>query len=180
MSESTRPRWAESAAKERQGANALCWLWLAVGVIVLDLGSKALALGTLSFNAPVPVIPGLFNLTLLFNFGAAFSFLAEHAGWQRWLFAGIAIVVVVAMSLWLYRIERRHWRLAAPVALVIGGALGNLFDRVVHGYVIDFLSFHWFDAYYYPAFNLADSAIVLGTLALVWDAFRSEKRSKKH
>lgn len=177
MSESTRPRWAEAVSPASSSKSALSWLWLALLVIVLDLGTKAIALAMLHFNTPVPVIPGLFDLTLLYNFGAAFSFLAEHAGWQRWLFAGIAVIVVVALSLWLRRIARQHWQLAAPVALVIGGALGNLFDRIVHGYVIDFLSFHWFDSYYYPAFNLADTAIVIGTAGLVWDAFRRDKRA---
>lgn len=167
-----RPRTAVPPTHKR---SAILWLWLSLAVIVLDLGSKGLVMRCMAFNEPVTVIPGLFDLRLLYNYGAAFSFLAEHSGWQRWLFALIAIAVVIGMVIWLLRIPfQRFWQ-SIPAALVIGGAIGNLYDRVVQGYVTDFLSFHWQNVYYYPAFNIADSAIVIGMLMLTWDSLRGRK-----
>lgn len=103
----------------------------------------------------------VFNLTLLHNTGAAFSFLATHPGWQRWFFAIIAIGATVGLTIWLTRIKHDEKLLAIALPLIIGGALGNLYDRLVHGYVVDFLSFH-VAGWYYPAFNVADIAITLG------------------
>lgn len=131
----------------------------------------------MAFNDPIVVIPGFFNLHLLYNYGAAFSFLANHSGWQRWLFAVIAMLVVIGMVVWMVRMPRNRYWQAIPAALVVGGAIGNLYDRVLEGRVTDFLSFHWQDAYYYPAFNIADSAIVIGMLALIWDSLRHKKTS---
>ncbi|MCP5161127.1 MAG: signal peptidase II [Hahellaceae bacterium] len=148
----------------------LGWLWLAVLVVVLDLFTKYLASSSLDYAISVPVIPGFFNLTLLHNTGAAFSFLADEAGWQRWFFAALAAGVSVVLVRWLAAINRDHW-LAISIVLVLGGALGNLYDRVVLGYVVDFLHFYWGN-YHFPAFNLADSAISVGAVMMAIDVFR--------
>ncbi|WP_458525949.1 signal peptidase II [Onishia taeanensis] len=154
----------------------LRWLWLSLVVIVADLGTKALATAWLAYARPVEVLP-VFNLTLLHNTGAAFSFLAEHAGWQRWLFAAIAIGASVGLTVWMRRLRAGETLLAAALALIIGGALGNLYDRLVHGYVVDFLSFHWGQTYF-PAFNLADVAITLGAIGLIIESLRDARRGR--
>lgn len=154
----------------------LRWLWLSLVVIVLDLGIKALASANLDYGRPLEVLP-VFNLTLLHNTGAAFSFLAEHAGWQRWFFALIAIGASVGLTVWLTRLKRGETLTAISLTLVIGGAIGNLYDRLVHGYVVDYLSFHWGD-WYYPAFNLADTAITLGAVGLVLQSLFDSRRPK--
>lgn len=154
----------------------LRWLWLSLVVIVLDLGIKALASAHLDYGRPLEVLP-VFNLTLLHNTGAAFSFLAEHAGWQRWFFALIAIGASVGLTVWLTRLKRGETLTAISLTLVIGGAIGNLYDRLVHGYVVDYLSFHWGD-WYYPAFNLADTAITLGAVGLVLQSLFESRGAK--
>lgn len=155
----------------------LRWLWLSVLVIVLDLATKALASAWLSYAQPVELLP-VFNLMLLHNTGAAFSFLAGHDGWQRWFFAVIAIGACIGLTLWMRRLRANETLLAVSLASIIGGALGNLHDRVSHGYVIDFLSFHW-GPYYFPAFNLADVAITLGAVGLIWESLRDLRRPRK-
>ncbi|WP_297797896.1 signal peptidase II [uncultured Marinobacter sp.] len=154
---------------ERPGAK-LKWLWLAVLVIALDLGTKAMATAMLTYGNPVPVIPS-FNLTLLHNTGAAFSFLAGADGWQRWFFVVLAIGVSVALVIWLRSLKSHETWLAVAIALILGGALGNVYDRVVHGYVVDFLHFYWQD-WHFPAFNLADTAITIGAGMMILDMFR--------
>lgn len=140
------------------------WLLLSVLVIVLDQGSKAWMVTHLAYADPRVILP-VFNLTLLYNTGAAFSFLAAESGWQRWLFAGLAIVVSLVLVRWLAGLDRRERWLPVAISLILGGALGNLFDRIVHGYVVDFLQFHWHQ-HYFPAFNLADSAITVGAVMM--------------
>lgn len=159
----------------------LRWLWLSLAVIVLDLAFKALASANLDYGRPLEVLP-VFNLTLLHNTGAAFSFLAEHAGWQRWFFALIAIGASVGLTVWLTRLKRGETLTAVSLALVIGGAIGNLYDRLAHGYVVDYLSFHW-GGYYFPAFNLADTAITLGAVGLILQSLfesRTDRRRAAH
>lgn len=158
-------------------ARPLRWLWLSALVVVLDLGSKALASQLLDYAQPVELLP-VFNLTLLHNTGAAFSFLASHDGWQRWLFATIAIGASLGLTAWLTRLKAHERLLAASLALVIGGALGNLYDRLMYGYVVDFLSFHW-KGYYFPAFNLADTAITLGAAGLIVESLRDARRTDR-
>jgi len=147
------------------------WLWLSLAVIVLDQATKAAMLAAFRPGEVVPFTP-FFSLILTFNTGAAFSFLAGEAGWQRWLFAAIA-VGACALMLWLLR--RGGSRLyCAGLALIVGGALGNLYDRLVLGHVVDFLLFHWRE-WHYPAFNVADSAITCGAAALILDSFRQRR-----
>ncbi|WP_299179831.1 signal peptidase II [uncultured Neptuniibacter sp.] len=161
--------------KPDQG-HCLIWGWLSLLIVLLDLGSKQLAVNYLQYGDPNPVIP-FFDLTLLFNTGAAFSFLSEAGGWQRWFFVLIAVVVSVVLVVWLRRTPRIHWWLGLGLALILGGAIGNLYDRAVQGYVIDFISLHYGD-YYFPAFNLADTAITIGAFILILDMlFLERKRS---
>ena len=154
----------------------LRWLWLAVAVIVLDLLTKYAASHFLSYAQPVEVLP-FFNLTLLHNTGAAFSFLADHPGWQRWFFATVAIGASIGLTVWLSRVRADEKLLAIALPLIIGGALGNLYDRLIHGYVVDFLSFH-VAGWYYPAFNVADIGITLGAVGLIWESFMGDRRRK--
>ncbi|GAA0698995.1 signal peptidase II [Marinobacterium maritimum] len=156
-------------ASPTSGASALRWLWLTLLVLVVDLVSKYLADSLLSYASPVPLLP-VFDLTLLYNTGAAFSFLASAGGWQRWLFVAIAVGMSAFLLHWMWRTPRTQRCLGMGLALVLGGALGNLFDRSVHGHVIDFISLHWAN-HYFPAFNIADCAITLGTCLLLIDMF---------
>ncbi|MEZ5465080.1 MAG: signal peptidase II [Lysobacteraceae bacterium] len=147
-------------------ANALPWLWLSVVLIVFDQLTKLWAESALQFQRPVPVIDGLMNWTLTYNEGAAFSFLSDASGWQRWFFSGLAVGISGMLVLWMRRIPRHDWRHALPFALVISGALGNLIDRLRLGHVIDFVDVYW-GASHWPAFNVADSAISVGAVLLL-------------
>lgn len=158
-----------TVATSTRKASALRWLWLTLLVLALDLVSKYLADSLLTYASPVPLLP-VFDLTLLYNTGAAFSFLASAGGWQRWLFVAIAVGMSAFLLHWMRRTPVSQRSLGIGLALVLGGALGNLFDRSVHGHVIDFISLHWAN-YYFPAFNIADCAITLGTCLLLVDMF---------
>jgi len=149
----------------------LKYLWVSFVVIVLDLYTKYLASTQLEYAVPVPVFPH-FNFTLLHNTGAAFSFLASESGWQRWFFIILAIGVSAGITRWVYTLRNDRW-LAVALCLVLGGALGNVYDRITLGYVVDFLHFYWGN-YHFPAFNIADSAISVGAAMLVLDMFRSK------
>ena len=162
----------------RHRSGALTWLILSAIVIVLDQGSKHLALAHLQPFEPREVVPGLLNWTLAFNPGAAFSFLAGADGWQRWLFTVLAIGVSAGLAVWLSKLPRGDWRNAAPLALIIGGALGNLVDRLRFGHVTDFIDVYWGSAHW-PAFNVADSAICVGAVALALLSFGGGKDSAK-
>src|SRR6185437_16720032 len=148
------------AAAPKHGSGALIYLWLTALVIVLDQLSKALIQKFLELNQAVFVLPVL-DIIRVNNLGAAFSFLSDASGWQRWLFTGLAAVVSVVLLLWLRRIDRRARLLASGVALILGGALGNLIDRLRLGHVVDFINAHW-GVHYFPTFNVADSAITIG------------------
>ena len=152
---------------------ALKWLWLSALVIVLDLSTKAIASHYLVMHQPLPVFPG-FNWTLMHNTGAAFSFLSDASGWQRWFFSIIAIVVSVGITIWLKRLTSNQVWLAAALALILGGALGNVWDRLTLGYVVDFIQVYY-DRWAWPAFNIADSAITVGAVILVIDSIRGDK-----
>ena len=155
----------------------LKWLWLSVVVVALDQASKLWVTSALSFQEPVAVIP-FFNLTLMHNYGAAFSFLAGAGGWQRWFFAAIALTVSIAITLWLRRLgQNQRWE-AASLALVLGGALGNFWDRLTLGYVVDFFDVYYDTAHHWPAFNIADSAITIGAVMLVIDMLFRQRHGK--
>ena len=156
--------------------NALAWLTLSLGIILADQIVKAIVLATLQPYQSHDVIPGLLSWTLAFNKGAAFSFLHDESGWQRWLFSLLAIFVSAALVRWLATIRRSDWHNALPLALVIGGALGNLIDRVRFGQVTDFIDVYWGDAHF-PAFNVADSGITVGAVLLIWFGFFASKKS---
>ena len=157
----------------------LPWLLLSVLILVVDRVTKDIFEGTLSMYQRIEVIPGYFDWTLAYNTGAAFSFLADAAGWQRWFFAAIAIVVSVVLVVWLKRLKRHETLLAVALAMVLGGALGNLYDRVVLGHVIDFILVHWQSRWFFPAFNLADTFITIGAILLALDMFKSDKSVKE-
>ncbi len=161
---------------EKKGSQ-LKWLLLAVFVVAADLISKAWVSGSFNYGERLYVLP-VFDLALLHNTGAAFSFLAGESGWQRWFFAVIAVGVSTGLLIWLARLKRHETWLACALALVLGGALGNLHDRILLGYVVDFLLFHWDNAYF-PAFNLADAAITLGAGMLIVDMIRNPESGKK-
>ena len=150
-------------------------LVLSVLVLVIDQVSKAHFEDSLEMYQQIVVIPDYFSWTLAYNTGAAFSFLADSSGWQRWLFALIAIVVSAVLVVWLKRLGRNDTWLAVALALVLGGALGNLYDRIALGHVIDFILVHWQNRWYFPAFNIADSAITVGAIMLALDMFKSKK-----
>jgi len=153
---------------------SLRWLWLALAVVVVDQGSKQLAEHLLLKHDPIAVLPS-FNLFLTYNTGAAFSFLRDAGGWQRWLFATLSIGVSVFIVFWLRRIPAGQKWLACALALVLGGAVGNLIDRLfrVDGAVVDFIDVYY-GTWHWPAFNVADSAISIGAVMLVWSAVRGE------
>lgn len=153
------------------------WLWLVAAVIVADQLSKIYIATHMYLFEIITVLP-VFNIALLHNTGAAFSMLAGAAGWQRWFFIGLAFVITAAIVTWLLRMPAKGDRwVAAGLSLVAGGAVGNALDRVTHGYVIDFLQFHW-QGWFFPAFNVADSCITVGAMLLILDGLFLQKRPK--
>ena len=153
------------------------WLWLSLVVVLLDQVTKWLVMGTLQPFEVVELVPNL-NLTLAFNTGAAFSFLAEAGGWQRWFFAVVALVITGVLAAWLLRLRPHERAMAVALALIIGGALGNVIDRVLLGHVIDFIQVYlpWIPLAMFnpwPAFNVADSAISIGVVVLLLDTLLS-------
>ncbi len=145
--------------------NALIWLLLSAVVIGLDQWSKHWVLTTLPEYTAVPVIDGFWNWYRAYNTGAAFSFLSDAGGWQTWFFTALAVAVCALLAYWLSRTARGDWRAALPYSLIVGGALGNVIDRLIHGHVVDFIQWHWRD-HYWPSFNVADSAIVCGAIGI--------------
>lgn len=146
----------------------LLWLSLSLIIVIIDQLTKIWAVNTLVYEHPMAVLPFM-NFTLLYNTGAAFSFLAEAGGWQRWLFMGLAIVISIGLVVWLLRLSVRQLGLIIALALILGGAIGNLIDRVIYGYVIDFIDVYY-QTWHWPAFNVADSAITIGVTILLIDA----------
>lgn len=154
------PKWTQSG---------LCWGWITLVVLILDRLSKNLAQEYLSAYMPLAISPG-FNLTLSYNKGAAFSFLDQMPG-QTWIFGGIAIIVSIAIIVWMSRLSWRQYGVSIALALIIGGALGNLWDRLVHGHVIDFIQLY-VSHFYWPVFNVADSAVCVGAGILFVYSFK--------
>lgn len=144
------------------------WLALSLVIILLDQVTKYFASHILSMYQPIPIVPG-FNLTLMHNTGAAFSFLSQAGGWQRWFFIGIASVVSIVIIVWMNGLPKNKYWLLTALALILGGAIGNVCDRIILGYVIDFIEVYYGDMFW-PAFNIADSAITIGAIMLIIDS----------
>jgi len=157
------------------GSRAAAWLLLSALIVIADQVSKEYItrhLGEFEFRTVLPIL----DITRMHNVGAAFSFLASASGWQRWLFIGLAVSVSVAIVIWLCRMHRgASSLLAAGLSMVLGGAVGNVIDRIRLGHVVDFIHFHW-DRAYFPAFNVADSAITVGAGCLLLDALIDSRR----
>lgn len=167
----------DSVQTEKPALGQLKWLWLSLLSILIDQISKWSIVLTLEYGERIPVLP-TFNLTHVYNPGAAWSFLADAGGWQRWFFTAIGVAVSAVLVNWLRRIPRTDTWLAIAVALILGGAVGNLIDRVLLGHVIDFLDFYWppgdsWNASHFPAFNIADSAITVGAAMMIIDMIRN-------
>ena len=167
---------AKSGLEKSLASRALGNPWagfiLALLVIALDQCTKMWASNELVYRVPVE-ITAWFDLMLAHNTGAAFSFLASAGGWQRWFLAAVALLVSVFVAVWLTRLEPQQRLLGVSLGLILGGGLGNLVDRVTLGYVVDFISWHY-QSWYWPAFNIADSAIFCGAILLLWDSCTSE------
>lgn len=147
----------------------LKWLGLSLFAILLDQGTKLAVDGSMKLYQSIPVLP-FFKLTYVHNTGAAFSFLSEAGGWQRWFFAGLALAISCVIAVWLARLKQHETLLAVALSLVLGGAIGNLIDRLAYGYVIDFLDVYY-QTWHWPAFNIADSAITLGVILMLLESF---------
>nr|WP_024967012.1 signal peptidase II [Pantoea sp. IMH] len=152
-------------------STGLRWLWLVAVVIGIDFASKMWVMNTLMLHESMPVMPFI-NFFHAHNYGAAFSFLADKGGWQRWFFAGIAIAIVVALLVMMYRTPASHKLNNIAYALIIGGAAGNLFDRAYHGFVVDFIDFYVGD-WHFATFNIADCGICVGAALIVLEGFLS-------
>lgn len=152
------------------------WFWYATAfvVLVLDQASKHAIEAAFDYGE-TKVFTSFFNFTLAYNTGAAFSFLADAGGWQRWFFGVIAMVASILLIVWIGRVAAIKVREAFALAFILGGALGNLYDRIVLGHVVDFIVVHYEDNYW-PAFNLADSAITLGAAVLIIDMLLSKEK----
>jgi signal peptidase II len=153
----------------------LYWLGLALILLLADQLTKVMILGYYRLGDST-YVTSFFNVVRAHNSGAAFSFLADASGWQRWLFTAIAVAAILFI-LWMLRSHAGQRLFCFALACILGGAVGNLVDRLLHGYVVDFLQFHW-RGWYFPAFNIADSAITIGAACLILDELRRVRRSK--
>jgi signal peptidase II len=160
-----------------QNKMAFAWLLVSVLIVVLDLWTKSLATESLVLYRPQELTSWL-NLMLAHNYGAAFSFLSDAGGWQRWLFTGLASVVTLVLVIWLLRLSAKEKLTSAALCLIIGGAVGNLVDRIINGYVVDFIDVHYRD-WHWPAFNVADSAITCGVILLLIDGLFQSISAKR-
>lgn len=164
------------------GSGWLLWLGIATLIMVIDQFTKVLILGSFQYGESLP-ITAYFNLVRVHNLGAAFSFLSDAGGWQRWFFTGLGTVAALVM-VWLLRSHASQRLFCLAVSCILGGAVGNVIDRLLHGYVVDFLDFHWafldgiFQGGHFPAFNLADCAITLGAGLLILDELLRVRRGR--
>lgn len=156
----------------------LRWLWLSLILITFDLLSKYIVVQHFSLGESVNILP-VFNLTYARNYGAAFSFLADHSGWQKYFFLSLAVLISIALAVMLYRNNASLKLQNTAYGLIIGGAMGNAIDRAYNGYVIDFFDFYW-DIYHYPIFNIADIGIVVGAGLLILDSILTPKNKKSN
>ena len=154
-------------------SGSLKWLWLSVLVVILDQLSKYYIINTFDLHDSLRLLPGL-NINYVRNTGAAFSFLSEAGGWQRWFFIALSSAVSVSLVVWISTLQATRRWLAAALAFVLGGAIGNLIDRIIFGYVIDFIDVYY-SSWHWPAFNIADSAISIGVVLLIIDTFWFER-----
>jgi len=155
----------------------LKWLWLSGVVVLLDQMSKIWVDLSLALHQSIPVIPS-FSITYAHNYGAAFSFLSDAGGWQRWFFAVLAIAVSVGIIIYLNKLKSEEKLLAVSLSLILGGAIGNIIDRVLYGYVIDFLDVYY-NVYHWPIFNIADSAITVGVGLMLIESFMEKEESEE-
>lgn len=155
----------------------LVWLWVSFITLVVDLWTKYIVVQNFELHESINILP-VFNLTYARNYGAAFSFLADHSGWQKYFFLGLAMVISLALVVMLYKNKASMKIQNCAYALIIGGAIGNAIDRAHHGYVVDFLHFYW-DIYHYPVFNVADIGIVVGAGLLILESILEHRRNKK-
>ncbi len=157
------------------GGGMMLWLAWALVVLIVDQFTKVLILGYYQLGDSTPVA-SFFNVVRVHNTGAAFSFLANAGGWQRWLFTGIGVVAAL-LILWMLKSHPGQKLFAFALASILGGAIGNVLDRILYGYVVDFLDFHW-KGWHFPAFNVADSAITLGAICLILDELMRVRRGR--
>ncbi|WP_445767815.1 signal peptidase II [Rheinheimera sp.] len=150
--------------------------WLILLVLVADQVTKQVVIANMQLFDSIDLLP-FFNLTYVRNYGAAFSFLSDAGGWQRWFFTLIAVVISCVLAVWLARNNKTQLKLNLALSLVLAGAIGNLIDRSIYGYVIDFLHLYY-QNWHYPAFNIADSAICIGAALLIWDSFSNDEVKK--
>jgi signal peptidase II len=162
-------------ARHRPGLRLLHWLAIALIIVLVDQLTKLLIVGSMQLGDSNP-ITGFFNIVRAHNSGAAFSFLAGASGWQRWFFTALGLVAATVI-VWLLRSHAGERLFCFALSCVLGGALGNVIDRVLYGYVVDFLDFHWMEMHF-PAFNAADSAITLGAICLILDELLRVRRSR--
>jgi len=158
------------------------WLWLSALTIVLDQLTKKIAEAELLLHEPIAIFPS-FNFTLMYNKGAAFSFLSDAGGWQRIFFVALSTIISIFLFFWLKQIcsddkQKNNQLLQIAIALILGGAIGNLIDRAMTGAVVDFIQVYY-STYYFPAFNIADSAITVGAGLLILDMLMESKRNSK-
>lgn len=153
-------------------SSGLAWLWITILVVAIDRYSKWWVLTHLTYFQPLAILP-IFNLTLAYNTGAAFSFLHAMSGWQNYLFGGLACIISVMVLVWLSRIPAKARWMSIALALILAGALGNAWDRFLYQFVIDFLDFHWGD-WHFAIFNIADTAICIGAFMLFIGWFKQE------
>ena len=167
-----------SAVKTDKREVSLAWWYLiALIVLVLDQLTKTWVIAEF-YLGQREIITSFFNLVHVHNYGAAFSFLSDAGGWQRWFFAALSAVVSAVIVVWISRLPKTRWIESLALALILGGALGNLYDRLVLGYVVDFLDFHWSGSHF-PAFNVADSGITMGAILLILDMFITDQDTQR-
>ena len=159
------------------GGGMLPWLGLALILLIADQVTKTLILGAYRLG-DATYITSFFNIVRVHNTGAAFSFLAAASGWQRWFFTGIGVAAALFI-LWMLRSHAGQRLFSFALACILGGAVGNVVDRLMHGYVVDFLQVHWDNRWYFPAFNLADAAITIGAACLILDELLRVRRSRQ-
>ncbi len=161
-----------------QGARGLAWLALSAVVFGLDQWTKSIAVARLELHQPIPFVDGFWNWMLARNYGVAFSLFDDQAGWQRYGLSGFALLVAMVFVVWLTRVPVRERATSVALALIVGGAIGNVTDRIRHGYVVDFID--WYvGSHHWPAFNIADSAVVCGAVLLVLGGWRDSRRARR-